>query len=102
MDGSDPGLMAMAGARVLELTHALMQAAQSASQAAQAAATVHVVQGQQGQEGGVTAGGLKRDLANRPNSFNPLDREQEVLLWRDWYWGFKQYLWWWMEPTRTR
>ena len=28
----------------------------------------------------------------RPGTFNPTDREQEVLQWRDWYWTVKQYL----------
>ena len=77
----------------MELAQALIQAAQSASQAAQAATTASSAQAGGG-DGSVT-GSLKKDLAKlipRPNSFNPVDREQEVLQWRDWYWGFKQYL----------
>ena len=77
----------------MELAQALIQAAQSASQAAQAATTASAAQ--TGGGDGPAAGGLKKDLAKlipRPNSFNPVDREQEVLQWRDWYWGFKQYL----------
>ena len=91
MDGSDPGLT---GGAAAELTQALIQAAQSATQAAQAAASVNVAQANGGGEGS-SSGSLKRDLAKlipRPSSFSPLDREQEVVQWRDWYWGFKQYL----------
>ena len=91
MDGSDPGL---AGGAAVELTQALIQAAQSATQAAQAAASVNAAQAQGGGESS-SSGSSKRDLAKlipRPNSFSPIDREQEVLQWRDWYWGFKQYL----------
>ena len=91
MDGSDPGL---AGGAAVELTQALIQAAQSATQAAQATASVNAAQAQGGGEGS-SSGSSKRDLAKlipRPNSFSPIDREQEVLQWRDWFWGFKQYL----------
>ena len=67
----------------MELTQALIQAAQSASQAAEAATTASAAQASGGGDGPVT-GSLKRDLAKlipRPNSFNPVDREQEVLQW---------------------
>ena len=76
-----------------ELTQALIGAAQAAtlaaSQAAQATAS------QSSPAGGGDAGGLKKDLAKlipRPQVFNPADREQEVLQWRDWFWSLKQYL----------
>ena len=55
---------------------------------------MNVAQANGGGEGS-SSGSLKRDLAKlipRPSSFSPLDREQEVVQWRDWYWGFKQYL----------
>ena len=83
----------MAGAGMTELTQALIGAAQAAtlaaSQAAQATAS------QSSPAGGGDAGGLKKDLAKlipRPQVFNPADREQEVLQWRDWFWSLKQYL----------
>jgi hypothetical protein len=37
----------------------------------------------------------KRDLYHlipRPATFSPSDRAQEVSLWRDWFWGLRQYL----------
>ena len=76
------------------LAQAVMAAANAAAQAAQAAAS----SGGAGASSGGAAGEqgiLKRDLAKlipRPSTFNPTDREQEVLQWRDWYWTVKQYL----------
>ena len=72
------------------LAQAVIAAATAAAQAAQAAASSGQAGGQ-GEEHGV----LKKDLAKlipRPGAFNPIDREQEVLQWRDWYWTIKQYL----------
>ena len=72
------------------LAQAVIAAATAAAQAAQAAASSGHAGGP-GEEHGV----LKKDLAKlipRPSPFNPLDREQEVLQWRDWYWTIKQYL----------
>eukprot|EP00435_Cladocopium_sp_Y103_P031972 s1934_g8.t1 len=31
-------------------------------------------------------------LIPRPSTFAPADRDQEVSLWRDWFWGLRQYL----------
>ena len=75
------------------LAQAVMAAANAAAQAAQAAASSGGAGVSAG--GAVAEGILKRDLAKlipRPGTFNPTDREQEVLQWRDWYWTVKQYL----------
>lgn len=37
------------------------------------------------------SGVMKKDLAKLIGVFNPSDREQEMLQWRDWYWCLKQY-----------
>ena len=76
------------------LAQAVMAAANAAAQAAQAAACSG---GAGASSGGATGeqGILKRDLAKlipRPSTFNPTDREQEVLQRRDWYWTVEQYL----------
>lgn len=31
-------------------------------------------------------------LIPRPGTFHPIDREHEILQWRDWFWSLKQYL----------
>ena len=75
------------------LAQAVMAATNAAAQAAQAAAASGGAGVSAGS--GTGEGILKRDLAKlipRPGTFNPTDREQEVLQWRDWYWTVKQYL----------
>ena len=77
------------------LAQAVIAAANAAAQAAQAAASSGGTAGQGAEGAGGSQGVLKRDLAKlipRPGAFNPTDREQEVLQWRDWYWTVKQYL----------
>ena len=70
-----------------ELARLVATATAAAAQAAEAAAS--------------TAGGKGANDKNkkewyrlipRPAVFAPSDREQEVSLWRDWFWSFKQYL----------
>ena len=92
MDGSG-GDLTMAGAGMTELTQALIGAAQAATLAASQAAQATASQG--APTSGGDSGGLKKDLAKlipRPQVFNPADREQEVLQWRDWFWSLKQVL----------
>ena len=77
------------------LAQAVTAAANAAAQAAQAAASSGGAAGPGAEGAGGSQGVLKRDLAKlipRPGTFNPTDREQEVLQWRDWYWTVKQYL----------
>ena len=76
-----------------ELTQALIATAQAATQAVQAASAAAAATGVQA--GGESSEASKKDLAKlipRPGVFNPSDREQEILQWRDWYWCLKQYL----------
>ena len=76
-----------------ELTQALIGAAQAATLAASQAAQATASQSMP--TSGGESGGLKKDLAKlipRPQVFNPADREQEVLQWRDWFWSLEQYL----------
>ena len=76
-----------------ELTQALIGAAQAASLVANQAAQVSAIHTTS--SSGAEPGVLKKDLAKlipRPPVFNPADREQEVLQWRDWLWSLKQYL----------
>ena len=66
-----------------ELARALTLATEAATRAANAAAD------------NVERGSSSRDLYKllpKPNAFNPADRDQEVLQWRDWYWTLRQYL----------
>ena len=75
-----------------ELTQALIATAQAATQAVQAASAASSTGGPAGGESSETS---NRDLAKlipRPGVFNPSDREQEILQWRDYYWCLKQYL----------
>lgn len=82
MDGSEvvPGME--------ELTQPLIATATAATQAVQAASNT---------PGGGAAPSTseKKDLARlipRPGTFHPVDREQEILQCRDWFWSLKQYL----------
>ena len=77
------------------LAQAVIAAANAAAQAAQAAASSGGTAGPGAEGAGGSQGVLKRGLAKlipRPGAFNPTDREQEVLQWRDWYWTVEQYL----------
>ena len=89
MDGSGGDPFSLAGGGVPELTQALINAAQSAAQAAQAAQAASTTG--TSSAAGILSKGRAR-LIPRPNSFAPVDREQEVVQWKDWYWTLQQYL----------
>ena len=77
---------------VEELTQALIATATAATQAVQAVSTTTTGGGA---GSGDSNGLVKKDLVRlipRPGSFHPVDREQEILQWRDWFWSLKQYL----------
>ena len=85
MDGSGP-------TGFEDLTQALIATAQAATQAIQTATSTG---SGTGASTGEPSGLLKKDLARlipRPGIFQPTDREQEILQWRDWFWSMKQYL----------
>ena len=85
MDGSGP-------TGFEDLTQALIATAQAATQAVQTATSTG---SGTGAPTGEPSGLLKKDLARlipRPGIFQPTDREQEILQWRDWFWSMKQYL----------
>ena len=67
-----------------ELARAAINAANNAAEAARAAT-----------QASSSTSEKKRDryhLILRPATFSPSDRAQEVSLWRDWFWGLRQYL----------
>ena len=73
------------GGDMAEMARMVAAAAAAAAEAARAA--TQAVQG--------SSSDKKKDLFRlipKPNSFSPADREQEVSLWRDWYWSLRQYL----------
>ena len=68
-----------------DLARIVAEAAAAAARAAEAATAVSTQQQPE----------KKKDLYRlipKPPVFNPSDREQEVIQWKDWYWTLKQYL----------
>lgn len=97
MDVSDPSLVAgsptaqgQAQGQVQglnELARLVASATAAAAQAAEAAAATSTTRPPDEKS--------KKDLYKlipRPSTFAPADRDQEVAMWRDWFWSFKQYL----------
>ena len=82
-----PGVPQGSGSpEMVELVRLVATATQAAADAATAAAQANA-----------HGGGAERKkelyrLIPKPSVFAPENREQEVSLWRDWYWSLKQYL----------
>ena len=74
-----------AGMSMEDLVRSLNLSVEAATRAANAAADSMQRSG----------GSQQKDLYKllpKPSSFNPSDRDQEVLQWRDWYWTVRQYI----------
>eukprot|EP00435_Cladocopium_sp_Y103_P030301 s1247_g7.t1 len=86
--GGQPAAQVPQGNGLAEMAQLARMVADAATAAADAArAATHASTS--------TGGDKKKDwyrLIPRPSNFAPTDREQEVSLWRDWYWGLRQYL----------
>ena len=91
--GSPQGSLAGQALDGAEIARRMMQAAETAAQAASATASAVEMLRLQAEGGSSSSRGTDWfKLLPKPNVFEPRDYDQEVAMWREWWWTVTQYL----------